>query len=84
MGALLCCGAGHVDVASVTAEGSTVELAELEKREKRGKSKSLIGLERCRVLGVEVKTVDDEIAALILGNTATTEQRRAAAVGRLQ
>jgi hypothetical protein len=80
LGALLCCGAGHVDVASVTAEGSTVELAELEKREKRGKSKSPIELERCRVLGVEVKTVDDDIAALILGNTATTEQRRAAAV----
>ena len=56
-----------------------MELAELEKRGKRGKSKSTIELLRCRVLGVEVKTVDDEIAALILGNTATTEQRQAAA-----
>lgn len=56
-----------------------MELAELEKRGKRGKSKSTIGLERCRVLGVEVKTVPEETAALILGNTATKGERQAAA-----
>ena len=76
--AVLCSrGAGHVNVACLTASAeSVVALREVEAR--AGKHGS-IDLKGCHILGVEVKTVDVAIAAKIKTKKDTPAERLAAA-----
>jgi hypothetical protein len=70
-------GAGHVDVACLTASAESVAaIGEVEAADYKN---GPILLKGCRVLGVEVKTVDVAIAAKIVAGTATLAERLAAA-----
>jgi hypothetical protein len=70
-------GSGHIDVACLTASAESA--AALRKVEARDCKHGPIKLKGCRVLGVEVKTVDVAIAAKIAAGTATQADRVAAA-----